>query len=164
MKKAKKASQSITTLGFLALPSHANPAGKVHGGEIMKLIDSTAAAAAMKHTGMNVVTARVRELTFENPSEIGNLITAEAAVIYRYERSLVVRVNVMAEDLEAGEIMLVSKATLIFVPVIEGRSAKVPKLIPDTDELKKEYDQEEKLMVADMMKNLPLLKVIKQLE
>ena len=46
------------------MPNQANPSGNVHGGEIMKLMDSTAYAAARKYSRTNVVTARVDELEF----------------------------------------------------------------------------------------------------
>src|SRR5687768_17821716 len=59
------------------LPSDANPFGNVHGGEVMKLIDSCAGAAAQRHARSRVVTARIDELSFLAPVYVGDLVTAK---------------------------------------------------------------------------------------
>lgn len=56
------------------LPHQANVAGNVHGGEIMKFMDMAAAAAAMKFSKGNCVTARVDELQFHLPILSGLLL------------------------------------------------------------------------------------------
>lgn len=53
-------------LSHVMQPSQANPAGNVHGGEIMKMMDTAAAAAATKYSKGNCVTARVDELQFSS--------------------------------------------------------------------------------------------------
>ena len=62
------------------MPSQANPNGNVHGGEIMKMMDSTAYAAARRYARSNVVTARVDELEFHLPILIGDLVTCSAEI------------------------------------------------------------------------------------
>ena len=54
-------------LSEVMMPSQTNPSGNVHGGELMKMMDSTAYAAARKYARANVVTARVDELEFHLP-------------------------------------------------------------------------------------------------
>ena len=46
-------------LSQVMLPNQANVAGNVHGGEIMKLMDSAAGAVAIRYAKENCVTARV---------------------------------------------------------------------------------------------------------
>lgn len=46
------------------MPHQANVAGNIHGGEIIKLMDSTAYATARRYARTNVVTARVDEVEF----------------------------------------------------------------------------------------------------
>ncbi|MBP2633885.1 MAG: thioesterase superfamily protein [Firmicutes bacterium] len=82
------------------LPSKANVAGNVHGGEIMKLMDSAAYAAARRYARSNVVTARVDELEFHLPILIGHLVVCTAEVVFIGRSSLEVAVNVEAEDLD----------------------------------------------------------------
>lgn len=82
------------------LPSQTNPSGNVHGGEIMKMMDSTAYAAARKYARSNVVTARVDELEFHLPIMIGDLVTCTAQIVFVGNSSMEVAVNVEVEDLE----------------------------------------------------------------
>ena len=65
-------------LSEVMMPSQTNPSGNVHGGELMKMMDSTAYAAARKFCRSNVVTARVDELEFHTPILIGDLVTCTA--------------------------------------------------------------------------------------
>lgn len=86
-------------LAQMVLPYQANPAGNVHGGEIMKMMDSAAGVAASKYARTNTVTARVDELKFRRPVFVGNLVTCTAQVIYVGNTSMEVFVAVEAEDL-----------------------------------------------------------------
>ncbi len=90
---------SHSILAQLVLPMQANPAGNVHGGEIMKMMDSAAGVAAQKHAHTNVVTARVDELNFKKPVLVGELVTCKAQVIYAGRSSMEVFVTVESEDL-----------------------------------------------------------------
>lgn len=83
------------------LPHQANVAGNVHGGEIMKFMDMAAAAAAMKFSKGNCVTARVDELQFHLPIFVGALVTCTASIVYVGKTSMEVLVNVESEDLES---------------------------------------------------------------
>ena len=93
---------SHSILAQLVLPMQANPAGNVHGGEIMKMMDSAAGVAAQKHAHTNVVTARVDELNFKKPVLVGELVTCKAQVIYAGRSSMEVFVTVESEDLITG--------------------------------------------------------------
>lgn len=93
---------SHSILAQLVLPMQANPAGNVHGGEIMKMMDSAAGVAAQKHAHTNVVTARVDELNFKKPVLVGELVTCKAQVIYAGCSSMEVFVTVESEDLITG--------------------------------------------------------------
>lgn len=90
-------------LSEVMMPGQTNPNGNVHGGELMKMMDSTAYAAARKHSRSNVVTARVDELEFHTPILIGDLVTCTAEVIYVGHTSMEVAVNVEVEVLEADQ-------------------------------------------------------------
>ncbi len=48
-------------------PQDANPAGNVHGGVMMKFIDTTAGAVAVHHARANAVTASIDRLDFHYP-------------------------------------------------------------------------------------------------
>ena len=102
-KKTKTMKDSFTVLAQVVLPMQANPAGNVHGGEIIKMMDSTAGVAAQKHAHTNCVTARIEEINFKKPIHIGELVTCKAQVIYTGRSSMEVFVTVESENLVSGK-------------------------------------------------------------
>ena len=108
---------SAVTMSQLMLPSDANPMGNVHGGTVLKLIDTAAGVVAWKHVGGPIVTARLDEMSFLRPVFIGNLLTIKAAVNCVWRTSLEVGVRVEAEDLTSGRTWHVASAYLILVAI-----------------------------------------------
>lgn len=126
-------SRSIVTLVMQLV--HANSAGFIHGGEIMKLVDTTAGVASMRHSNGRVVTVEVDSLTFLAPVHIGDLVTLEAVVTQAWRSSMEVEVRVWREDPTAGETEQTTTAYLTMVAVDEeGRPTPVPPLLADTDD------------------------------
>ncbi len=117
------------------LPSDANPYGNVHGGEVMKLIDAVAGAAAGRHARARVVTARIDELSFVAPVYVGQLVTAKAAVNHVGTSSMEVGVRVEAEDMLTGAVAHVASAYLVYVATDErGKPTRVPPLVAESEE------------------------------
>ncbi len=132
---ARPVSASQTVMARSMLPSDANPWGNVHGGEIMKLIDSCAGAAAQRHARSRVVTARIDELSFVAPVVVGDLVTARASVNDVGRTSMEVGVRVDAENTLTGKVVHVASAYLVFVAIDDdGRPVLIPPLIAETDE------------------------------
>src|SRR2546430_13885310 len=94
------------------LPSDANPYGNVHGGEVMRLIDAVAGAAATRHARARVVTARIDELSFLAPVYVGHLVTAKASVNHVGRTSMEIGVRVEAEAMLTGDTANVESAYL----------------------------------------------------
>ena len=129
----KPVSASKTVFAKSMLPSDANPSGNVHGGEIMKLIDECAGAAAGRHARQRVVTARVDELSFLAPVYVGDLVTAHASVNDVGAKSMEIGVRVEAENTFTGTVVHVSSAYLVFVAIDEqGKPVPVAPLIAET--------------------------------
>ena len=84
------------------MPHQANPAGNVHGGEIMKVMDNAAYAIALKYAKGNCVTARVDEMEFHLPIFVGALVTCTASIVYVGRTSMEVLVTVDAEELDGN--------------------------------------------------------------
>lgn len=128
-------SASKTIFAKSMLPSDANPWGNVHGGEIMKLIDACAGAAAQRHARAHVVTARIDELSFVAPVYVGDLVTAKASVNEVGTTSMEIGVRVEAENTMTGTVVHVASAYLVFVAIDEqGKPAPLPPLIAETEE------------------------------
>lgn len=126
---------SKTVMARAMLPSDANPWGNVHGGEVMKLIDSCAGVAAQRHARSKVVTARIDELSFLVPVVVGDLVTAKASVNDVGRTSMEVGVRVESENTLTGKVAHVASAYLVFVAIDgQGKPAPLPPLLAETDE------------------------------
>lgn len=129
---------SRTVFSQIMLPDDANPAGKVHGGTIAKLVDSAGGVAAMRHCrdhATTVVTARIDAMNFVRPVNIGDVVTLMASVNDVGNTSLEVGVRVEAENIRTGEVKHVASAYLMFVALdAEGRPTWVPPLIVESPE------------------------------
>lgn len=125
------------------LPHQANVAGNVHGGEIMKFMDTTAGAAAMRYSKSNCVTARVDELQFHLPIFVGALVTCTATLVYVGKSSMEVFVNVEVEDLEStnGPEKALSAYFTMVAMGRNGRPQTVPAYTPETEEEIAAYEE-----------------------
>lgn len=133
--KGKTVRESSIIMSQLMTQPDANLAGNVHGGVIMKLVDTAAGAVATRHTRTNVVTASIDRLDFHNPVYIGDLVTIEASLNMVGRSSMEVGVRVQSENLRTGEIKHTAVAYLTLVALDEdGKPAAVPPLILETDE------------------------------
>lgn len=143
--KARKVSQSNVVLAQIMLPADTNPAGNVHGGTIMKLIDNAALVVASRHTKKNAVTASIDRLDFHCPVFLGNLVTLKAGLNRAGKTSMEVGVRVEAEDLITGDVRHTASAYLTFVALdANGRPTPIPELIAETDEDRRRFSDAEK--------------------
>jgi len=110
----RPASASFTETVQFVLPNDANPLGFVLGGTVMHLVDLTAAAAALRHARVPMVTAAVDGLQFLHPVKVGDLLILRARVTGTFRTSLEVEVEVFSEGTMTGERTLTSHAFLTF--------------------------------------------------
>lgn len=127
--------ETRVTVAQMMQPHDANPAGNVHGGQIMKMIDDAAVVVAIRHARARAVTASIDRLDFHAPVYVGNLLHLRASVNYVGRTSMEVGVRVEAEDLRTGELRHTASAYLIIVAMDDdGRPRAVPPLILESDE------------------------------
>jgi acyl-CoA hydrolase len=128
-------SETAASMAEVMQPSQANPAGNVHGGTIMKMIDDAAGVVAIRHARANVVTVSIDRLDFHAPVFVGDLLVLKAALNHVGRSSMEVGVRVEAEDLKTGTVRHTASAYLTFVALDEqGKPTAVPPLILETDE------------------------------
>jgi acyl-CoA hydrolase len=126
---------SEVMLAQLMLPDDANPSGDVHGGVVMKLVDTAAGIAAMRHARSRVVTAAMDSMTFEAPVHIGDLLHLVARLTWTGRTSMEIEVIVEAENILAGIRRRTSTAYLVYVALdADGSPRPIPVLSLDTDE------------------------------
>jgi len=128
--EGKKVKDSALTMMQQMSPLDANLAGNVHGGVIMKLIDTAAGVVAARHCRSNVVTASVDRLVFHFPVFIGDLVTFKASMNYVGKTSMEVGVRVEAENVVTGEIRHTASAYLTMVALDRD---KKPMQVPSLD-------------------------------
>jgi uncharacterized protein (TIGR00369 family) len=126
-----------TGLAVLMDQTHVNLLGNVHGGVIMRLVDSTAGAVAQRHSGGPAVTAAMDEMAFLEPVHVGDIVRTIGQVNWAGRTSMEIGVRVEAEPWNDSERepLHVASAYLVFVAIDEdGKPRAIPGLEPETDE------------------------------
>lgn len=115
----------------------ANLLGNIHGGEVVKLADSTAGAVAQRHSGGPAVTAALDEMVFLEPVHVGDIVRTLAQVNWAGRSSMEVGVRVEAQPWNdpTSEGLHVASAYFVFVAIdTDGRPREVPPLVPETED------------------------------
>ena len=120
----------------------ANPLGTVHGGVVMREVDTAAGTAAARHAGHVCVTAAIDELSFLQPVYLGDVLIVRARVNDVGRTSLEVGVRVEAEPWRGGERRHTTSAYLVMVALDDdGRAVAVPPLIVETEDERRRQAQ-----------------------
>lgn len=131
----RRVADSSVTLTQMMEVTDANVAGNVHGGVIMRLVDTAAALAAIKHSGGLALTVGIDEMTFLEPVHIGEVVVLQASVNDVGTTSMECGVRVEAHDPLSGTVRHVNTAYLVFVAVDqEGTPRPVPRLQTESDD------------------------------
>ncbi len=134
------AKDTKVTLAHVMQPSDANHIGNVHGGSIIKLIDTAAGVVATRYARGNAVTASIERLDFHCPVYVGNLLILKVCMNYVGRSSMEIGVRAEAENLKTGKVSHTASAYLTFVAIDDdGTSRGVPPLILESDEEKRRH-------------------------
>jgi uncharacterized protein (TIGR00369 family) len=125
--EAKKVSETSVVMSQLMTPQDANVAGNVHGGVIMKLVDSAAGIVSKRHSRANVVTASIDNLDFHHPVFVGDLLILKASLNLVGRTSMEVGVHVESENLITRETRHVASAYLTLVALDDEHN---PTIVP----------------------------------
>ncbi|MDR0287376.1 MAG: acyl-CoA thioesterase [Clostridiales bacterium] len=134
----KTPAQTYTTMTELVLSSHVNGSNRLFGGQLMSWMDIAGAICARRHSGTEVVTARVDKMEFVKPANPNEIIILNAKMTWVGNTSMEVKVKVYIEDCNGEECAInncVCKAYFVYVAMDEkGNKVKVPRLKPETQE------------------------------
>lgn len=131
-------------MAILVTPTMSNFGGKMHGGELLKLLDEIAYSCGMKYCGKYVVTKSVSNVTFRDSIAIGELLNFNAAVNYVGNTSMEIGIQVIAENLQAQAQRHTTSCYFTMVAVDEQRKAtKIEAFTPETDIEKRRWLQAE---------------------
>jgi uncharacterized protein (TIGR00369 family) len=141
-RNGKRPVESATVISYRMFPQDTNAAGNIHGGVVLKYIDTTAAVAAMRHVRGNAVTVSIDKTDFLCPVHVGELVTFKASVNMVGKTSMEIGVRVEAENIFTGEVRHTNSAYLTFVALDnEGRPTPVPELLLENrDEIRREQE------------------------
>ena len=129
-KAPRQAADSVSKLIRWMGVQDANSAGSIHGGTVLRFIDEAAGLAAIKHSGLRVVTAGLDRMTFLEPVFVAELLSCTASVNAAWRSSMEVGVRVEAENPYTRELRHTSTAYLTMVALDEhGKPAPVPALL-----------------------------------
>ena len=133
--EGKRVEESSVVMSQLMTHQDTNLAGNVHGGVIMKLIDTASGVAAVRHARSNVVTASIDRLDFHHPVFVGDLLTLRATLNFIGRTSMEVGVRVETENPMTGVRRHTASAYLTYVALDRnGRPMPLPPLILETEE------------------------------
>lgn len=108
------------------LPKDTNGLGTIFGGVIMSYIDLAAAGCCRDHfANERFVTLVVRELRFQAPVFVGDVLTLSGEVAHTGATSVTVRLVADALRRDSCEEVRVTEAELVFVAV-DRQGSKVP--------------------------------------
>lgn len=142
-------SHSRTEQVHIVMPGDCNQFFRLFGGKLVQWIDTVAAVVARRHSGMAVTTASIDRLDFLASASLNDLIVLQGRMLFTGRTSMLVMVDTFVEDKHSQQQALVNRATLTMVALSEdNRPAEVPRLIPETEEEKADFDKGKALYEA----------------
>ena len=123
------------SLAIMTSSREANLLGNIHGGEVVKLADSTAGAMAQRHSAGPAVTAALDEMAFLAPVHVGDIVRTFAQVNWAGRSSMEIGVRVEAQPWNdpSSEALHVASAYFVFVAIdADGAPREIPPLLPES--------------------------------
>jgi acyl-CoA hydrolase len=157
--KAKKVSESETTMTEIVMPNDTNPLNNLMGGNLMRWMDIAAGVCAGRHCESHVVTASVDHVSFHQPVPLGEVVTLNARVTRSFNTSVEVFVEVFISDFKGSNPRKSNHAyfTLVALDDESKKPKEVPSVIPLTNEEQQLFDsairrREVRLVLSGRMK------------
>jgi len=155
----RPASASVISLKQQTDLTDSNALGNVHGGTVMKLVDTAGGLAAMRHCGGPVVTVAMDEMVFMEPVFVGDVVTVKAMVNETFRTSLEVGVRVEAENVYTGHRVHTSSAYLVYVALDrDGAPRPVPPIVAENEEQRQRQREAKLRREARLAKKQAILK------
>ena len=126
-REKKRAADSFTTQVQVLTQANMNGYQRLFGGQLMAWMDIVAAVTARRHSGKNVTTVCVKELTFHAPARANDTLVLTGEVVRVGHTSMEIRVCVYVEALQ-GTRTQINEARFIMVALDENEH---PTQVPD---------------------------------
>ena len=136
----RKVKDSFTEQVHILTQANLNGYNRLFGGKLMSWMDIVAAVVARRHSGRNVTTVVVDMLEFKAPAYANDTLIITGKVTFVGNTSMEVQVCVYVEEL-TRERKLINTAYFVMVALDNSENpVKVPKLILETEEERREYE------------------------
>ncbi len=111
----------------LMMPRDTNHHGTIFGGVILSYIDQAGAVGAIRRGCRQVVTVAMDKIVFQEPVQVGDLVSFYTEVTRVGRTSLTVLVSVESDRRSSGEKVAVTRAEVTYVHVDDnGKPLPVP--------------------------------------
>lgn len=121
--EGRNAEYSQVISKYIVMPQHSNPSGVMFGGVLMGWIDMAAAMVAEKHSGNDVVTVHVEQMSFTSPILVGEHVVIRAQLTGTGNSSMKIAVTVESENVKTNTLKKTTKAVLTFVAIDKQKKA-----------------------------------------
>ncbi len=120
----------------------ANAHGTIHGGEIVKRMDTVAGHTAREYGRGPAVTVSMDRAEFQEPVAIGDTLEVDARLDYVGESSMMIHVDAYVRDYAADTLEKTTEAYFTFVAVDDdGDPRPVPDLALATETERVQYER-----------------------
>ena len=99
----------------MVFPGQTNHYGTLFGGQALALMDKAAFIVASRFARRSVVTASSEKVDFHVPVSQGNLVELMARIVGTGRTSMIVEVDLFAEDLLTGDRQLCTRGRFVMV-------------------------------------------------
>ena len=124
----------------IVMPEFINGTGRLFGGKLVEWIDIVAAVVARRHSGMDVTTACIDQLSFKRGAFVNDMLVLIGRITYVGTTSMEIRVDTYVEEPD-GVRKPINRAYLVTVALDkEGKSARVPGLLLQTETERAEWE------------------------
>ncbi|MEN3931568.1 acyl-CoA thioesterase [Microvirga sp. W0021] len=111
--------QALTRLMDIVFPGDTNHHGTLFAGNGLAYMNKAAFISALRHTHIDMVMSAVDDIRFKAPARLGDIIEVTGRVIRADQKSLDVKVDLIAEAPLTGKRHLCGSGTFNMVPVEE---------------------------------------------
>ena len=139
--EAIKAKDTLAIATYIVLPNDTNMLNNLMGGQLLNWMDVIGAICAGRFCKHVVVTASVSNVSFQQPVQLGNVVTLEAKVSRSFNKSCEVFIEVYKEMQTTGTKIKCNEAMYTFVALNDkGESVAMPELVPESGEEIKRFE------------------------
>ena len=132
--EAKTVDDSRVETVHIVRPNHLNGANRLFGGILMQWIDEVAGIVAKRHSGANVTTASVDNLTFLHGAYQNDLVVIKGKMTWVGSSSMEVCVDTYVEN-PTGERHRINNAHFMMVALDKNdQPVTVPRLLLQTED------------------------------